>query len=230
MDAVTIDTLTKLARANAWIPLIALVVGAIIRIGKNDPLVAKIPLYFKPEHRAYWALGLSIIGAALDRVATGGTWYDALAGGLVAGSGAIAGHEVIVNGIRKGRDLGIKKEPPVPPPPPNDWDDDSIRPPSPQTVYPSPKISTFPLAGAAVVLAMFAALASCSAIGPACRVIDLADKACELIPVRMPDGSIEYVPKERLGDAAMRIRLERIRVEARELDENPYRRVDGGAQ
>lgn len=220
MDAVTIDTLVQLARANAWVPLIAFAVGGIIRIGKSDALVAKIPLHFKPEHRAYWALGLAVVGAAVDRLATGGTWYDAIAGGLVAGSVAIAGHEVVVNGIRKGRDFGVKKEPPAPP---NEWTDDSQRPPA-GTVYPSPKISNYPLAAAVLVLAAFAAVASCSAIGPACRVIDLADNACDLIPVKMADGSIEYVPKGRIGDAAMRIRFTRIRAEA-ELEQR-----DAGAQ
>lgn len=223
MDPVTIDTFVQLARANAWIPLLALVVGAFIRVAKDDPLVARIPLYIRPENRGLWAMALAVAGAALDRLAAGGTWYDAIAGGVVAGSVAIAGHEIVVNRLRKGRDFGVKKDPPAPP---NDWEDDSIRPPpSRGTVYPAPK-STYPLV-AAVVAAC--SVLSCSALGPACRVVDIADKACDLIPVKMVDGTIEYVPKELVEFSALHYRAARIRAELKQRGiDVPV--VDGGAE
>src|SRR5437879_3039739 len=113
MDAVTIDTLVHLARANAWIPLLAVIVGATIRLTKQDVTFLFLNrINTRPEDRALWAMAIAIVGAALDRLAAGGTWYDAIAGGIVAGSGAIAGHEVLVNKIRNGRDFGVKKEPP----------------------------------------------------------------------------------------------------------------------
>jgi hypothetical protein len=203
MDPVSIDNLVQLARANAWIPLLAIVVGGIVRMAKDDPAVAKIPLYFKPENRAIWAMGLAVAGAALDRLATGGTWYDAIAGGLVAGSGAIAGHELLVKRARKGRDIGIKKDPPAPP---NDWTDDSERPPPAGggTVYPAPRLYLVAVAACAIVM-----LGSCSWLGQACRVVDLADNACEFVPVRLEDGSIEYVPRDRLRTDVAEIRAAR---------------------
>lgn len=222
MDTVTINTLVQLARANAWIPLLAVLVGGIIRIGKSDPAVARIPLSIKPENRAVWAMAIAIVGAALDRLATGGTWYEAIAGGLVAGSGAIAGHEILVNRLRKGRDIGVKKTPPTPP---ADWVDDSQRPP-PGTMYPGSQIITLAIAA----LAVCGAIVSCAGAAKiACPVIDLASSLCPLILVKMADGSQELVPRDRIADTAMRVRLMRMHVEAetdRELLEIEKRRLD----
>ena len=39
--------------------------------------------------------------------------------------------------------------------------------------------------------------------GPACKVIDLANTACDLIPVKLADGSIELVPRERFREMAI---------------------------
>ena len=123
-------------RSKAWIPLVALGVAAVIRISKTDAAVARIPFYIKPQHRAWWALGFGIIGGIADRVVAGVPLLDAVIvgviGGLLAGQTAIAGHELIVEGLRKGRDIGIKKEPPPPPPTDVDlsaMDSDSLRPP-----------------------------------------------------------------------------------------------------
>jgi hypothetical protein len=233
MDAVSADTLVQALRANAWIPILTVVVGAIIRASKNDPAVARLKFYIKPENRPLWAMVWAIGLAALDRFATGGTWYDALAGGLVAGSAAIAGHEIVVNRMRKGRDIGIKKAPKPPTVPPPDWVDDSLRPPAKPTIIPTwPKL----VAGVAVGLALAACL---GARGAVCPVIDLASTLCPLILVKMPDGSQELVPRDRIADTAMRVRLSRMHAEAEmareqiEIDKRldvELRRLDGGTQ
>jgi len=232
MDSVNADTLVQLARANAWIPLIAIVVGTIIRLSKSDPLVARVKFYIKPQNRAAWAIVWAIFLAALDRLATGGTWYDAIAGGFVAGCTAIAAHEVLVNGIRKGRDFGVKKEEPKPPSlPPPDWEGDSLRPEPKETIIPTwPKmVRAVPY----VVVVLVIAGASCvGARAAVCPIIDLASQLCPLILVKLPDGSEELVPRDRIADAALRVRLQRIRAaEPRlPLDANPYRDNDGGAE
>lgn len=222
MDTVTIDTLVQLARANAWVPLLAVLVGAVVRIGKSDAAVARIPLHFKPENRAVWAMALGVVGAVLDRLAAGGTWYGAIAGGLVAGSGAIAGHEIVVNRLRNGRDIGVKKT--LPPPPP-DWVDDSLRPPpGPSTVYPGSQVITLAIAA----FAACCAIASCSGAGKiACPVIDLASTLCPLILVKMADGSQELVPRDRVTDVAMKVRFDRIAAGGPPLRANC---ADGGVE
>lgn len=219
MDPVSIDTLIELARANLWIPLLAAVVGAIIRVCKSDPLVAKIPVYIKPENRAVAALVLAVIGAALDRIAVGGKWYDALAGGLVAGSGAIAGHEVIVNKVRGGRDFGVRKDPP-PPTTGSPWDDDSERPPPTPAIRPPVLKVTALLAAAGLVFF----LTACPGAGKVCTALDLAAKACDLILVKMPDGTEVLVPRKQIEAVALRVQA----AQRMPLDPNPY--LDGGTE
>ena len=219
MDPVAINHVVELARANAWIPLLALVVGAIVRVGKNDALVAKIPLYFKPENRAVWALALGVVGAAVDRLAAGGTWYDAIAGGLVAGSAAIAGHEIIVNKLRRGRDFGVKKTPP----PSLPWDNDSQRPEPPtskRTIWPGAKLVA--VLGLTLAIVM---LTACPGAGKVCTALDLAAKACDLILVKMKDGTEVLVPRKQIEDVALRVQA----ASRPPLDPNPYLR-DGGAE
>jgi hypothetical protein len=233
MDSVNADTLVKLARANAWIPLIAIVVGTIIRLSKNDPLVARVKFYIKPQNRAAWAMVWAVFLAALDRLATGGTWYDAIAGGFVAGCTAIAAHEVLVNGVRKGRDFGVKKQPPPPAIPPPDWADDSLRPEPKETILPTwPKIAAGGFMGLAAVSVTIAVASCVGARGAVCPIIDLASQLCPLILVKLPDGSEELVPRDRIADAALRVRLQRMRAaEPRlPLDPNPYRGDGGGAE
>jgi hypothetical protein len=202
MDPVTADTIVQLIRTNAWIPLLALVVGALVRFTKSNTGREIFNMYTKPEHRPLWAMVLAMVGAALDRLATGGTWYDAIAGGVVAGALAIAGHEIIVNTFRKGRDIGEKKQPTAPP---GDWDDDSLRPPPPTTITPPMK-----LAAALVV----AALAGCGAGPVVCKVIDLASDVCPLVIVRFADGGTVAVPREEVAALAMRVSAARARADA----------------
>lgn len=217
MDPVTIDTLVQLARANAWIPLLAVVVGAIIRIGKDDALVAKIPIYFKPENRPMWALTIAVVGASIDRLASGGKWYDAIAGGLVAGSGAIAGHEVISKVGKKIRDKRNSSRPP----PSLPWEDDSERPPAPRTIAPP----FFKLAVLSVAFGVGMLLAACPGAGKVCTALDLAAKACDLILVKMADGTEVLVPRKQIEDVALRVQA----ASRPPLEPNPYLR-DGGAE
>jgi hypothetical protein len=194
MDPVSVDTFVQLLRSHAWIAILSILVGILVRLSKTD--VAWFKWNTKPEHRAFWAMGLAMLGAALDRLASGGTWYDAIAGGVVAGSGAIATHEVVVNGMRRGRDFGVPRSMLPPPPPP--WHDDSERPPRP--LSPWPKMVAL---GALV-------LVGCSSAAVACPILDLAAKVCPMIVVKFPDGSTELVPRDRIADVALQVRAKRL--------------------
>jgi hypothetical protein len=136
------NTLSKVA-ADAWIPLIALAVWLVVRLAKDDPPVAWVPFFIRPVNRPVWALGLGIVGGVLVQIILAGSVLGALAGGFVAGCMAIAGHEVIVNTIRKGRDIGTPKPPRGPSK--SFWDEEETSPP------PSPKGRFFPLAIALLV-------------------------------------------------------------------------------
>jgi hypothetical protein len=97
-----------LLQAQKWSLIVYLAlsvgIGALVRLCKADsplPPLAKIP----PVWRARIAILLGFLGSVLAKVATGVTWTQALTIGLGAGGTSIAGHEVVVEGLRQGREL-----------------------------------------------------------------------------------------------------------------------------
>jgi hypothetical protein len=92
-----------LAAKHQWILLSAVVLGCIVRLLKEDTRFP--PFAVAARWRPLLAMGLGIASGALHAVATGTPWRDALLGGLVSGSLAIAGHGTIVDGFRDGKDV-----------------------------------------------------------------------------------------------------------------------------
>lgn len=103
-------------KSNRWWLLgalaLSLLLGAFIRLSKEDVR------WFPPFIPARWRpLVTTVIGLAagiLSSVAGGVPILAAILGGLATGGLPVLGHEVIVNGLRNGRDFGEKK-PPSPP-------------------------------------------------------------------------------------------------------------------
>jgi hypothetical protein len=97
---------------HEWVALSALLIGLIVRLLKED---TRFPPFAIPARwRPVLAIGLGALSGALHAVATGTPWRDALLGGLVSGSLAIAGHGTIVDGFRDGKDVpmpGLTKAP-----------------------------------------------------------------------------------------------------------------------
>jgi hypothetical protein len=121
MNESDIDSAIQLARGHDWIPLSALAVGALVRLAKSDQAVKFFPVAIAPLWRSWAAVILGVLFGVVHRLAAGGTWGEAIVGGVAVGITAISGHELIVESIRKGRDIGIAKQPPPPPgslPPP----------------------------------------------------------------------------------------------------------------
>jgi hypothetical protein len=156
-----------LAKSHNWIPLTAVVVAALIRVAKSDRAVAWFPVAVSPRWRAWAALLLGVALGVLQKLATGGTWLEAIVGGLVAGQVAISGHELVVEGLRKGRDIGVAKEPPPPPgtvpPPPKPL---SLKPP-PVSLPPSSLESLRPPPLPPVRFAVLALVCAGSCVPPA---------------------------------------------------------------
>lgn len=91
--------------ARAWVPLAAVLVGAIVRLTKMGPLSERIP----PAARPWIALGLGLVSGVLEAVLAGTPAAVAIAGGLISGTLAIAGHDTLVESLRKGKELGAPK-------------------------------------------------------------------------------------------------------------------------
>lgn len=94
----------------AWIGLSALVIGLLVRLLKSDtPLPFSIPAKWRPVA----AIALGLLSGVLHALSTGTPWRDALVGGLSAGMVAIVGHDVGIESIRGGVELGAPKDPPT---------------------------------------------------------------------------------------------------------------------
>jgi hypothetical protein len=101
----------ELAKSGGWVPLASLVIVILVRLSKTDTAVAWFPVNLQPRIRGAAALVLGFAAGIAKGLASGGGWPAALTGGLVAGMLAITAHEVVVEGIREGRDIGSPKTP-----------------------------------------------------------------------------------------------------------------------
>jgi hypothetical protein len=111
--ASTIDDIIRAARAHSWIPVFSLFVAVIVRVSKTDYAVRWFPLHVPPRGRPWLAVGLGVLVAVAAKL-SGASWGETIMGALTVGPGAMAAHDLIVESLRRGRDIGIKKLPPQP--------------------------------------------------------------------------------------------------------------------
>jgi hypothetical protein len=96
---------------TAEIVTLAALIGLAVRLLKSP----KAPLWARripPKKRVYLALALGAVASALDAVARGSSWRDAVFGGVVASALSVLGHQTMIEGARDGKELGAspKKE------------------------------------------------------------------------------------------------------------------------
>lgn len=102
-----LSAIPSLLASHAWIPLAALVVGFLVWLLKTRPaLQDKIP----PRVRPWVAIGLGQLLAVLQAVTLGTPWKDAVLNGLLAALTAMFGHDVGIEGIRGGKELGTASD------------------------------------------------------------------------------------------------------------------------
>jgi hypothetical protein len=109
------DALSDLAARKyallLWLA-VSVLAGAAVRLCKSDspiPFLAKVP----PVWRTYLAYFFGFVAAACMKLATGIPWQTVLTLALGGGTTAIAGHEVVVEGMRGGREFFAKKGAPI---------------------------------------------------------------------------------------------------------------------
>jgi hypothetical protein len=91
---------------HQWAPLIAVVVGLVVRLAKSDtklPDQLKIPAGLRP----YFALFLGMAASCSVAVLGGQAWSVAVETGLMATLTAILGHETIIESWRNGVEISI---------------------------------------------------------------------------------------------------------------------------
>ncbi|WP_394845203.1 hypothetical protein LZC95_50275 [Pendulispora brunnea] len=105
----SIDDALALAAQGQWILFSAVIIGAIVRLLKSDTPLPTVPARW----RSWLALGLGAVAGVLDAVLGGTSWTQALIDGLAAALTAMAGHDLLVGGLRGGREL-LDRRPPIP--------------------------------------------------------------------------------------------------------------------
>src|SRR5574338_298624 len=105
------DQLIALVIAHKWIAVAAVLIGAIVRALKQD---TPIPITIVAKYRPWLALGLGQVSGVLQALSTGTPWKEALVGGLVSSVVAILGHDLVIESMRNGKELGAPKVPPLP--------------------------------------------------------------------------------------------------------------------
>lgn len=103
---IDVAALIELLNAHKWVALAALVIGAVVRLLKSD---TPIPIDIPSRWRPVVALGLGVVSGVLEALATGKPWLEAVIGGFVSAFAAMSGHAVLVDALRGGRDVGVKK-------------------------------------------------------------------------------------------------------------------------
>lgn len=108
------DDLTALLAAvggHKWLLVSALVIGTLVRLFKSDsplPFGIAIPARW----RGWAAVGLGVVAGVLNAMVNGTPLRDALLQGVAAAIGAIIGHDLLVAGLRDGREFFTPKAPP----------------------------------------------------------------------------------------------------------------------
>jgi hypothetical protein len=97
------DTAASYALTGQWVLIAAAIIGLVVRLLKEDTWLPTLP----PRARAAYALGLGAASGLLEHVFAGTPWKQALLGGVVAATLATFGHDVVIQGLRGGRELPL---------------------------------------------------------------------------------------------------------------------------
>ena len=104
-----ITPILNAAKAHQWVLFAALITGGLIAASKQGWLSTWIASKLTPTTTPYVALVTGVLTIWVSDVTTGKTWQaavvDALTNGLIAGLSAIAGHQLVIESLRKGKEI-----------------------------------------------------------------------------------------------------------------------------
>ncbi len=86
---------------QSWL-IVGALIGALVRMLKSN----RIPFAVPPRARPWLALGLGQLAGVVDAMARGTAWKSALLAGLLASVTAIVGHDVVIESVRGGAEIG----------------------------------------------------------------------------------------------------------------------------
>ena len=95
----------KAVEAKQWALLGALVVGALIALSKQGWLSELIAKKLTPSTTQWYAMLVSVLTVGSSEIVAGKPWQQALTDAGISAITAIAGHQLLIEGIRRGREL-----------------------------------------------------------------------------------------------------------------------------
>jgi len=95
----------QLVATHWWVMPLYLFVWSFVRLLKDDHAVRWFPLRLAPKYRVWAALGIGLIGAGIDWIASTNPWLQAFLGGSAASCAAVTTQALILS-ITGGRELG----------------------------------------------------------------------------------------------------------------------------
>lgn len=105
-------------QAHNWVLFAALTIGAFIALSKQGWFGAYVQAHMPARALPYYAVALSVIGAATTEIVAGVPLNTALAHAAAAALLAIVGHNVVIEGLRSGKEIVPEKAAKGPPPMP----------------------------------------------------------------------------------------------------------------
>lgn len=100
------DSTQILAFVKLWLPATAVAIGALVRVLKSD---TTIPITIPPQWRSFFAAILGVVSAILQAYLGGLPWMAAIISGLGGAGTAVAGHKLLVENLRGGKEFGLPK-------------------------------------------------------------------------------------------------------------------------
>lgn len=91
--------------AHRWALVFALVVGALVALMKQGWLGTYVANKLPPAARPWLAVGLGVASLMVADLQAGKSWQQAVFDGISAAMVAIFGHDFIVEGLRKGKEI-----------------------------------------------------------------------------------------------------------------------------
>ena len=104
----------QLFLTEQWMAGAAVAIFVVVRVLKSP--VMPWPIFLiPPKARTLVAVLLGFVGAGLQSITVGVTWQQAVAENLIACLGAILAHDVVIEWLREGREIGEPKRKVLPP-------------------------------------------------------------------------------------------------------------------
>jgi len=98
-------------QSHQWVLLGALVTGALVALSKQGWVSAWLASKITPAITPYYALLVSILTVGSNDIASGKSWQQAVQDAISAVMVAIVGHELVIEGLRKGKEIIPEKKP-----------------------------------------------------------------------------------------------------------------------